>query len=453
MEVAFYLKRNNMLFVLCFFISSIYATNSIQDTWNSKYVLGNNYKQSGDWPNALYWYLEAFQENPEKSEPLQKISSYYRYLGEHHTAYLFAKLGSLLFSSYQFEEDLSIVSFYIDHKEEGFIAASNLMTRKNVPWWVKDQASRNILFYVQNIPNAKFLPISFEFPLIEEDLDESYHPMNPSILKTDVGYKVICRTVNYTQKGAKIFQTNDAQGIYRTRNFLLTYDPNFQLLSQEEIEESLERKRSYPLSFVQGLEDARIFHYDNSDWFTCTTRDGNVAGVPQIVLCKIGVGGMVEQFVPLHGPDANRCEKNWLPFIKDGEIQLIYSSDPFVILHPDLRTGDCEKAFEYQPECDFSRFRGSAAPIIFDDSYLMMVHEVSFLEDQSRVYLHRFVLLDKNLKIQKVSKPFTFTHLGIEFCCGMTLNHEEDKLILTIGIEDNQAMFVFLAKEDVKNLL
>jgi len=83
----------------------------------------------------------------------------------------------------------------------------------------------------------------------------------------------------------------------------------------------------------------------------------------------------------------------------------------------------------------------------------MLVHEVSYLQDYSRVYLHRFVYLDADFHIKKVSKPFTFKHQGVEYCCGMTLNHAQDELVMTIGIEDNQAMFVFLDVEDVLKTL
>lgn len=413
--------------------------------------LAYSYEEKGDWAHALHWYLEAFQLNPERAAPLQKISSYYRHHGDNQLAYIFAKMGSFLFSSYQFDEDLSIVSYYTNRFDEGYIAASNLLTHQESPWWVKEQAAKNILFYIQNLPNVECKPIVLDLPYIHEKTEEHYHPMNPSILKTNEGFCVICRTVNYTQKGAKIFETNDVQGIYRTRNFLLNYDRNFQLLSQEEIED--DRERYNPWSIVQGLEDARIFNYENSNWFTCTTREGNAAGIPQIVLCKMQETGVVDRFIPLLGPDLNRCEKNWLPFVKNGEMLLIYSYDPFIVFRPDLSTGVCETVLEYKPLLDLSRFRGSAAPIAFEEGYLMMVHEVSYLDDSSRVYLHRLIFLDEQLTIQKVSKPFTFTHKGVEFCCGMTLNHEEDQLIMTIGIEDNQAILVFLAKEEVKNLL
>lgn len=434
-----------------------------EEIWYSKYMIGCCCEADGDWEQALSWYLDAFQTNSDRPEPLRRISSYYRHHGQNGLSHFFAKYGALLseqpdhkyidpsYADYQFEEDLSIVSYYTRFREDGFIAASDLMIRKNVPWGTKEIASKNILFYVQNIQNARFQPIEIELPLIEEGFDELYHPMNPSICKTDDGYHVICRSVNYTQKGAKIFHTIDRDGIYRTRNFLLVYDRDFNLLSQDEIKESLDRRRS--ISIVQGLEDCRIFNYENCDWFTCTTRDRNPAEVPQIVLCRIRDKGAVDYFLPLLGPDVNRCEKNWLPFVKDGEMRLIYSSDPFVVYKPNLVTGECEAVLNDQPSYDFSRFRGSAAPIEFNDGYLMLIHEVSFLEDGSRVYLHRFVFLDANLGIKKLSRPFTFRHQGIEFCCGMTLNHSVDEIVMTVGLEDNQAMLLFIAVKEVQAIL
>ena len=111
-----------------------------------------------------------------------------------------------------------------------------------MPWYVKDQTARNLLFYVENLNNARFQAIDPAFPLIEEGFDERYHPMNPSIQKTEQGYKVICRSVNYTQMGAKIFNTIDSAGVFRTKNFLIHYDRDFTLLSQQEIIEDIPRK-------------------------------------------------------------------------------------------------------------------------------------------------------------------------------------------------------------------
>ncbi len=156
---------------------------------------------------------------------------------------------------------------------------------------------------------------------------------------------------------------------------------------------------------------------------------------------------------PLLGPDPTRCEKNWLPFIKDGELFVAYSYDPFVVFRPDFQTGECKLALYQETDHDFSRFRGSAAPIVLDDGYLMLVHEVSILPEYYRCYLHRFLYLNRDFKIVRQSKPFTFMHQGVEYCCSMTIDHSGNQLILPIGIEDREAYLCFIDLNTVRNLL
>ncbi len=444
-----------------------------EETWFSKCMLGECFEEKEEWNEALYWYLEAYQQNPNRTASLRKIATHYRVQGQNDLAYIFAKHGSripfsddqILFSSspfyhYQFNEELSIAAYYTRFKEEGFLAADDLLLKKNVPWHTKDQAWKNILFYVQNLPGARFIPIDVDLPLIEEDSEERYHPMNPSIQKTEAGYQVICRAVNYTQTGAKIFNTIDKSGIFKTRNFFIDYDRDFKKLSQQEIIENLPREHvdCWIAANIQGLDDCRIFTFQNSCWFTCTTSDTNPTGNFQISLCKLAEKKLkgtlfIKSLTPLQGPDPYRCEKNWLPFLNEGELQIIYSYDPIVIYKPDIETGECKETLRYSASHDFSRFRGSAAPIAFNEGYLMLVHEVVQMANYERRYLHRFLYLDKNFIISQVSKPFTFRHIGIEFCLGMTLDHAGKELILTVGIEDREAWLCFVGLGTVQSLL
>ena len=192
-------------------------------------------------------------------------------------------------------------------KAEGHSSINKILLNKNVPFYVKNQSYKNLLFYIQKIKNLKIRPIQIDLPLILETSDEHYHPMNPSILKTDDGYTVICRSVNYTQIGAKIFNTIDPFGFYRTRNFLLSYDKNFTLLSQKEIVDTLDRERYRSLN-IQGFEDCRIFEMNGSPWFTCTTTDTSPHVSHQISLCKLPENTSdpdvpIEKLIPLKGPD------------------------------------------------------------------------------------------------------------------------------------------------------
>ena len=442
-----------------------------EEIWFSTYMLGECYEELQQWDKALFWYLEAHQYDPDRPDPIKKVASHYRNHGQNDLAYLFANYGSRIpypkyqnlfnfppLHDYDFDEELSIAAYYTRFRNEGYEAANEIILKKNVPWHVKDQAYRNLLFYVEKLKNARYEEIAIDLPLIQKGYDERYHPMNPSIQKTEDGYKVICRTVNYTQKDAKEFNTIDETGVFRTRNFLINYDRNFNKISQNEIIENLPRRRFTPFN-LEGLDDCRIFEFDDNLWFTCTTGDTSSYNTFDISLCKLANEPSdkntvnVEKLIPLQGPDPHRCEKNWVPFIKDNQLHVVYSYDPFIIYKPNPETGECETALYYEPVHDFTRFRGSAAPIEFDDGYLMIIHEVVQLQNYARRYLHRFVYMDKNFIIKQASKPFIFKQLGIEFCCSMSIDHTGKQLVIPIGIEDTEAWLCFVDFDTVRSLL
>lgn len=440
-----------------------------EEVWFSKFMIGECYEEKNDWENALAYYLDAYNFNPDRAETLHKIASHYRKEGKNELAYLFAKQGaripypkeqSLFIShpvyEYQFDEEIAVAAYYTAFKNDGFIAVNNLILKKNIPSYVKDFAYRTVLFYVSALKGARFDPIVIDLPKIRGGFFESFCPMNPSIQKVDDGYMVICRAVNYIQFGGRDHKSCDIfDPTIRTRNFLVHYDKNFKVLSQPEIVEKLPRyrKENQP---VEGLEDCRLMKLKEDFWFTCTAYDISSKGVPQIALCKLASKGSekavdVTQLTPLKGPDPLRCEKNWMPFVKDNEIHAIYSCDPFILYKPDPHTGECKEALRYEPKHDFSSFRGSAPPIEFDGGYLMIVHEVAYTNQ--RYYLHRLVFLDKDLQITKVSKPFVFLHQGIEYTCGMTIDHSGTKLIIPIGVEDRNAYLCTIGLDQIRSML
>lgn len=445
-----------------------------EEVWYSKLMLGECFEETENWEQALAAYLDAYQYNPARAESLHKISSYYRKNQQYDLALLFAKQGSKvpypihqnLFIAYPvydylFDEDISISAYYTPFKEEGFEAANRLILKKNTPEHAKEQAYKNIVHYVPNLKNASYVPIKIDLPLIREGFEARYNPMNPSIKKTEKGYDLICRTVNYITIEAKYFKSMDLlDPTIRTRNFLIQYDPDFRLLSQQEIIENLPRKKISTRP-VDGLEDCRLFGFNNETWFSCTTADTNPRGQPQVSLCKLANDRSspnvnVEKLIPLVGPNLDRCEKNWLPFIANGQLNIIYSYDPLIIYRPDI-DHNMEYCFMHvaakneASKHDFSRFSGSAPPIPFDNGYLLLIHETVY--DEKRIYLHRFVYLDKNLNIAQISKPFTFLHKGVEYCCGIAIDHSETKLILPIGIEDREAYLCQVDLETVRSML
>lgn len=450
------------------FKKAITKNSNPEEVWYSKLQLGHCYELKGMHEQAVESYHEAFRYNPHRAEPLKALATFYRSKGQNDIAYNFAKQGlrlgfpkSPLFIipevyEYQLDEELSIVAFYTPFREEGFAAANRLLLKKHIPNFIKDQTYQNVLFYAEPLKEALIKPIQFKLPLIQGSL-KCYNPLNPSIQKTDNGYKVICRTVNYEQIGPYfkyIDETIPNQKV-NTRNYLLDYDEDFNLLSQKEILEKCQREK-HPNPWWEGIEDCRLFQFQEGFWCTCTTTDTSPGGRQQISLCKLSSPVKnetvdVEKLIPLNGPDPLRNEKNWLPFIYQDKLHVVYSFDPFIVFQPNIETGDCITTCKNSISYDFSQFRGSAPPIEFDEGYLCVVHEV--VKRNGCNYVRRFLFLDKNLNIQKVSKPFIFTHVGIEICCGMAIDGEKKKLVLATASEDREAFLCIVDCDQVRSML
>lgn len=140
-----------------------------EEVWASTYRIGEIYDRIGYWDLAFQWYLKAYQESPDRAEPLLKIARHYRLLGQNNLAYLYAKQGSriptphensLCFSpsvyDYELDEELSIVSFYTPYKEEGRKAAERLILKRRIPHSLKEQTYKNMVHYAPLLTEAKF---------------------------------------------------------------------------------------------------------------------------------------------------------------------------------------------------------------------------------------------------------------------------------------------------------
>ena len=118
------------------------------------------------------------------------------------------------------------------------------------------------------LPHAAYHPISPSLP-------EGFAPCNPSILRTTDGYLLNCRSVSYHINDDQTYAVRNADGVLRTRNFLLRLDRNLGAIEQTEIASPAEPLR---VQWVRGLEDARLFATTSGVGFTCTTTDLHPAG-------------------------------------------------------------------------------------------------------------------------------------------------------------------------------
>lgn len=424
-------------------------------------VLGREYLEYGEKDKALDEFLMACDASRARAEPYYHLANYYRSQKDYELCTYYAmkgkecpfpKEGALFLMSevygYLLDQELSIAAYYTPFKKEGYEAINRLLVNKRAPSHIKHYALNNAIFYAKPLP-ATLIPVGITPPMITDS--ESYYPMNPSIQRTGSGFEIICRTVNFGQNEAQKYWSRDPNNPkVSTRNFLICTDKELHTLSQEEIVDRSDYPR-FPSIYKEGLEDCRLVSFKGENWFTCSLFDANPSNTIQIGLGKIGDDGTCRKIQPLVGPDRGRCEKNWLPFVYKEAIHVVYSHDPFTIYKPDPASGYCRKMIETVSPFDCSRCRGSAGPIPFDEGYLTLVHEVAY--SGRRYYLHRFVYLDKNFRIEKVSPLFYIKKVGIEYCAGMTLDHEEKNLVITLGVEDKEAYLVITPVEEVKNSL
>jgi tetratricopeptide (TPR) repeat protein len=420
-------------------------------------------EMTGHWDQALKHYLDAYQQNPKNSETLKNIAYHYLNLNQYDLAYLFAKQASHISpDDFEIDEILSIAAFYTPFKVEGYQAADRLILKKNISKESKELAYRNMVYYVEKLSNAKYEPIVFQLPITREGSKLHFNPMNTGIIKTDEGYLLLCRTVNYKQEGTTghcLIDAEDATNQFKTKNYLLHYDRNFKLLSQKEIVENLPRAK-FKWWNAEGVEDCRPFFMKNALWFVCTTCDTNFTGNRQMTLCKVAEEKSsenvlnVEKLVPLKGPNPRRCEKNWVPYVDGDTLKLIYSYDPFIVYKPNIETGDSEITLQYEPKHYFEKFRGSTPPIEWDGGYLLIVHEaVPIPAQQKQFYMHRFLFMDKDFVVQSVSSPFVFKHFGVEFTCGMVIDHTGKNLVIPTSVEDREAYIGLVDLETVRSML
>jgi hypothetical protein len=287
---------------------------------------------------------------------------------------------------------------------------------------------------------------------LQPALPAAYLPCNPSILRTADGYVVNVRAVSYRIDAYQRYSPTEPDRVLRTRNYLLRIDRDLGFLGQQEIEHSVPAVREH---LVQGLEDCRLVAGPRGMAATCTTTQYHPAGAVRISWLELGED-RVERHVPLSGHGDQRVQKNWLPFVEaNGELRAVYGFEPLVVLAIDPVTGRVEPVVERRQGRNFHHWRGSAGPVDLPAAVgggrLLMVHEVAW--QGRRYYLHRFVRVDADWTIDRVSEPFYFHQPGIEFACGMCLAHGDRELLVTYGVEDREAYLARLPLSDVMQSL
>lgn len=282
---------------------------------------------------------------------------------------------------------------------------------------------------------------------------------NPSVF-VDTNGKILVnlRNISYTLYHAEkkkyehhwgplvyIHPENDLH--LRTNNILCGVGEDMKIQTYSRIDTSeLDKK---PLWEFVGLEDSRIVRWDGKLYITGVRRDTTTNGVGRMELSELeitesGIKEVSRHRIPTPGNKESYCEKNWMP-IRDIPYHYVKWTNSTEVVKYDIENETCETVALYEWQ-DFgcADLRGGSQVLTWGDKYVALTHETFLLRSDAdrkdAVYRHRFVVWDKDWKLIKVSKQFSFLEGSIEFAVGMDFYN--DDVLVTFGFQDNAAYLV-----------
>lgn len=283
--------------------------------------------------------------------------------------------------------------------------------------------------------------------------------MNPSIYIDDDGDILVnLRHVNYTlyhsennQKfispwGPLAYLHPEKDLTLRTYNYLCRLNSDLEVTDFTQVDTTT--LDVPPIWEFIGEEDCRIVQWGGEYYLIGVRRDTTPNGQGRMELSKIEIdkGAWTAKEVsrlriPAPGDDKSYCEKNWMPII-DKPFHFVKWTSPAEVVrtYPDL-PARCETVSITGNQLPISDQRGGSHLIPWEDGYISFSHEVNlfnnYMGQKDGIYRHRLCVWDKDVKLVKLSIPFSFLDARIEFCVGAAV-HNGDVLV-SFGFQDNAA--------------
>ena len=297
---------------------------------------------------------------------------------------------------------------------------------------------------ISGVPEAKRLPADIRgldvdpalLRTMSKDIRGEFFCLNPSVAI----HQGELRTVVRMQ-----FRT-----VSRSRNIIGRIDGDWQLTGAKWMRDC-DRQPKNSLARCLGFEDCRLFSW-NDRLGACATVCDRVPGDP---FAKIGVLDLSDagDVTHVHVQESRRLEKNWMPFVQDGNLKFVYSVDPHVLVQYDRDSHRVQPSAADIDVPDSSTIRGGSQLVPYAGGYLAVVHTVHAAHNPyaKHVYLHQLVLFDSEARPIRRSEPFYFEHHGLEFCAGLAL--WRDGFVLSYGMDDRYPRLALVNRGTVERMV
>jgi hypothetical protein len=442
-----------------------------EEAWNARLQEARCLLKLGDEAGFIRQALAAFNQRPQRAEPLYDLARFYREKGMNEASVLFSEAGLAIKRPEQdilfledfvytigLQEEYSISANYArdpERKDRGFAACNWLALNRAIDEGRRDLARSNLFFYMQPamVPMPSFVArrVAFAAPL-------GYRLIDPSVTRLGNEIVLVQPTGNYTMAEAGLEPRTSDGGPVHTRNFLLRLSEDLGVEASAEImaPENMP-KPAYDL--VQGFEGMRLFAWQNQLWCVAGVRQLAMEGWCEQVVARIeeyGAGSYrLTDWHVLRPAGAKVNEQNWMPWVKPAtsdakteKLHFIRRCDPTLIVDEQAAL-----VSEGSPKIAAQQFRGGTQVVAFAGGWLAVVHEASARPDGQRYCQHRFVWFDEADGLRKVSRPFFFNEKGIEYATGLAWHPDGERLLISYGVTESESWIATVSAAEVEAFL
>lgn len=286
--------------------------------------------------------------------------------------------------------------------------------------------------------------------------DKNWSAFNPSIAKNPAGEIVMAvRSSNYLLGPIQKYSTLTTGVDIMNRVFFAELDDELQITDMYELDVVGE------LSFIRGVEDARVFWRDDSWYMTGIILEKEHTRFARVGLFKIDLEKRQAQFIKKYESEefGKKPEKNWGMVANEEVKEFDFIYEPNVI----FKNGKTKKLKGLK---NYPKLRGNTQLIPWEDGYLAVNHymrmqtnkkmyfnPVTFASEwmDFRHYYHLFVKYDKTGRIVATSDEFVFNVTGVEFAAGI-IEHN-GKIVITYGHNDAEGWMATIDVEAVRTML
>ncbi|MER9581974.1 glycosyltransferase [Mesorhizobium sp. M0276] len=441
-----------------------------EEAWNARLQEARCLQKLGDDAGFIRQALAAFNQRPQRAEPLYDLARFYRENGMNEVSVLFSEAGLAIKRPEQdilfledfiyttgLQEEFAIAANYSPdpvRKDRGFAVCNWLALNRTVTDEHRQLARSNLFFYAQSantmMPSFSARPIGFTPP-------EGYRPSAPSVSRLGDQIVLVQPTVgNPVIEDAQLNTPSKMQ--IRTRNFLVHLSDDLGVQSTAEILPSVDVPEATG-SAALGIEAIRLFAWRDQLWTIACARASEADGWCPVMARVDDRGPGPYQMTDRRVLSCLASEfhgRSWMPLVKPAgintaveQLQFFSAGDPLRIVD-----GQGQTLSENAPAVSADQFKDGTQAIAFQGGWLALVHEVRPWPNEARLYTHhRFVWLDDASRLAKIGRPFFFNEKGVEFAAGLTWHPNGERLLISYGVADRESWIAVVDASEVGSLL